>query len=209
MKPNQYFSTYLSRLCLMLICLSVFSMAGANEEAVSTELPKEKQTSLELYVTSAQAYEKWRTAPDEIKVFDVRTLEEYIFIGHAPMAWNIPLLSQTHEWDAEKGRFAMLPNPDFLAQVKEVAEPTDTIMVMCRSGGRSAMAINLLAEAGFTNVYNITDGFEGDKVEDPGSVYEGKRLRNGWKNSAVPWTYKVNTEQMKLANRQQAVATAQ
>lgn len=70
------------------------------------------------------------------------------------------------------------------------------------------MAVNLLAEAGFTNVYNITDGFEGDKVKDPGSIYEGKRLRNGWKNSPVPWTYEVNTEQMKLANRQEVSAKA-
>lgn len=207
MKPNQYFTTYLSRFLLMLTCLSVIAVAAANEVTLSNALPKEKQTSLELYVTSAEAYEKWHAAPDDIKVFDVRTLEEYTFVGHAPMAWNIPLVYQTHQWDADKGRFAMLPNPDFLAQVKEVAKPTDTIMVMCRSGGRSAMAVNLLAKAGFTNVYNITDGFEGDKVEDPGSLYEGKRLRNGWKNSGVPWTYKVNPEHMKLANRQEAAAT--
>lgn len=39
---------------------------------------------------------------------------------------------------------------------------------MCRSGGRSAAAVNLLAGAGFTNVYNITDGMEGDKGGRPG-----------------------------------------
>jgi len=65
------------------------------------------------------------------------------------------------------------------------------ILVMCRSGGRSAMAVNALAKAGFTKVHNIIDGFEGDKVEDPESVYHGMRVRNGWKNS-VPWTYKLD-----------------
>ena len=68
---------------------------------------------------------------------------------------------------------------------------------MCRSGGRSAMAVNQLAADGFKNVYNITDGFEGDKVEDPESVFFGKRMRNGWKNSA-PWTYGIDPEKIIL-----------
>lgn len=57
------------------------------------------------------------------------------------------------------------------------------------------MAVNQLAAAGFKNVYNITDGFEGDKVEDPDSVFFGKRMRNGWKNSA-PWTYGIDPEKI-------------
>lgn len=204
MKPCQFLPFRLVLLTTALLFLGFMAPACAIDEVKGPELPKAKQTSLALYHTAEEAYSKWLAAPDQIKILDVRTLEEYVFIGHAPMAWNIPLVYQTHEWDAENGRFAMLPNPDFLAQVKEVAKPTDTIMVMCRSGGRSAMAVNLLAEAGFTNVYNITDGFEGDKITDPSSIYKGKRLRNGWKNSPIPWTYEVNTGQMKLANRQQA-----
>ena len=79
-------------------------------------------------------------------------------------------------------------NPDFIDHVKEVFKPDDTVVAMCRSGGRSAFAINMLAKAGFTKLYNIIDGFEGDTVNDPESVYYGKRMKNGWKNSA-PWTY--------------------
>lgn len=71
--------------------------------------------------------------------------------------------------------------------------PEDTILVMCRSGGRSAMAVNALAKAGFTKVHNIIDGFEGDKVEDPESIYHGMRMRNGWKIS-VPWTYHLDPQ---------------
>ncbi len=85
----------------------------------------------------------------------------------------------------------MVVNADFIAHVKERFRPDDTILVMCRSGGRSAMAVNALAKAGFTQVHNIIDGFEGDKVEDPESVYHGKRMRNGWKNAA-PWTYRLD-----------------
>jgi len=64
---------------------------GQPPPAVSiTELPKGKQTTLGLYVTAAQAYEMWKSAPDEMKVIDVRTPEEYAFVGHPEMAWNIP-----------------------------------------------------------------------------------------------------------------------
>ena len=179
--------------------------ANAGEAETKTELPKGKQTSLGLYLTASQAYGKWLAAPDKVKILDVRTLEEYLFVGHAPMAWNIPLMVQTHEWDAEKGHFAMQPSPDFLAQVKAVAGPDETILVMCRSGGRSARAADLLAEAGYKHVYSITDGMEGDSIDDLQSVFNGQRLRNGWKNSGLPWTYEPDPERI-MATGTQPVA---
>jgi rhodanese-related sulfurtransferase len=70
---------------------------------------------------------------------------------------------------------------------------------MCRSGGRSALAANLLAKAGFEHVYNIIDGMEGDAVKDPESLFQGQRLRNGWKNSGCPWTYDLTPDRVLLA----------
>ena len=206
MNPNRTFLTKLSLFVFTLIILGFMATASAGEEAAKAGLPKGKQTSLELYMTAAEAYDKWLASPDDVKVLDVRTLEEYIYVGHAPMAWNIPLATQTHEWDVDKGYFAYQPNPGFISQVKEMAAPTDTILVMCRSGGRSAMAVNLLAENGYTNVYQVTDGMEGDKVKDPRSVFEGKRLKNGWKNSGLPWTYKPDLERIKLKNETKELA---
>jgi rhodanese-related sulfurtransferase len=203
MKSHPIFRVAAALIFCCLVSLSFVVTASAGEDVTKPDLPEGKQTSLGLYVTAAEAYDKWQAAPDSVKVFDVRTLEEYLFVGHAPMAWNIPLLFQTDDWDAEKGRFAMHPNPDFLSLVKEVAQPTDTILVMCRSGGRSAMAVNALAEAGFTNVYQVTDGMEGDSVKDPLSVFQGQRLKNGWKNSGLPWTYTPDPERVKLANPQE------
>jgi rhodanese-related sulfurtransferase len=161
-------------------------------------LPKEKQTVLGLYVTAKEAHEKWQAEPEKLKILDVRTPEEFLFVGHPTMAWKIPLAAQTYEWDAGKGQFPMKPLPDFVDRVKEVAKPHDTLMVMCRSGGRSAMAANVLAKAGFKHVYNIIDGMEGDTVEDPDSVYLGQRMKNGWKNSGCPWTYKLTPGRMVL-----------
>lgn len=165
------------------------------------ELPMAKQTELGLYLTAGEAYGKWQADPDNVLVLDVRTTEEYLFVGHAPMAWNVPLMSQSYEWDEDKHYFSMRPNLDFTAQVKELAEPSDTILVMCRSGGRSAMAVNKLAEAGFTNVYNIFDGMEGDVIKDPESIHQGQRLKNGWKNSGAPWTYEPDPEHMRFVSK--------
>jgi rhodanese-related sulfurtransferase len=155
------------------------------------DIPEEKKTVLGLYVTSAEAYEKWRAAPDEVKLLDVRTPEEFIFVGHPEMAWCIPLGFQSYRWDEQKGYFDLDVNPEFIAQVRERFDPAETLMLLCRSGGRSAMAVNMLVQAGYTDAWNITDGMEGD-------LDDGKRTRNGWKNSGVPWTYDVDPERMRL-----------
>ncbi len=161
-------------------------------------LPKVKQTVLGLYLTAREAYEKWQADPGKVMVIDVRTPEEYLFVGHPTMAWNIPVFAQSYEWDAEKQQFPMKPLPDFVARVQGVAKPDATVMVMCRSGGRSAMAVNFLAQAGFKNVHNIIDGMEGDANADSDSVAQAQPIKDGWKNSGCPWTKKVTPEQMVL-----------
>lgn len=166
--------------------------------AMTAELPKGKLTTLGLYLTAKEAYEKWKADPDKVIVLDVRTPEEYLFVGSPTMAWKIPLAAQTYDWDAAKKEFPMKLLPDFVARVSQVAKPDDTILATCRSGGRSAIAVNLLAQAGFRHVYNIVDGVEGDTVQDPQSVFAGQRLRNGWKNSGCPWTFKLTPERMVL-----------
>jgi rhodanese-related sulfurtransferase len=158
------------------------------------QLPEGKRTSLGLYVTAQEAYDMWKAAPEKVKVLDVRTPEEYIFVGHPPMAVNIPLLFPKYEWDADRRRYGVESNAEFLADVKEYFAPDDLILAMCRSGGRSAWAVNMMAEAGFVNVYSIIDGMEGDKVKDPGNVFHGKRMKNGWKNAGLPWTYDLDPE---------------
>ena len=179
------------------LALPLSATADSNEKAPSP-LPAAKQTTLGLYVTAAEAYEMWKAAPDTITIVDVRTPEEFIFVGNADMAWKIPIATQSDQWDHEKQRFPMQLLPDFVERVQKVAEPEDTLLVMCRSGGRSAMAVNLLAEAGFAKVYTITDGMEGDAVNDPNSIFDGQRVVNGWKNSGLPWTYDVNPDRMVL-----------
>jgi rhodanese-related sulfurtransferase len=164
----------------------------------NTTLPKEKQTVLGLYVTSREAYAKWKAQPETVKIVDVRTPEEYLFVGYPTIAWKVPVATQSYEWDAEKKQFPMKLLPDFVTRMSDVAKPDDTLMVMCRSGGRSAIAVNLLAKAGYKHVYNIIDGMEGDANADSASVVQGQPLNSGWKNSGCPWTKKLTPERMLL-----------
>jgi rhodanese-related sulfurtransferase len=95
----------------------------------------------------------------------------------------------------------MRPLADFVSRVQTIAQPGDTIYVMCRSGGRSAIAVNLLANAGYSRVFQIVDGMEGDVISDADSVFRGQRLKNGWKNSGCPWTYKLTPDRMLQAGQ--------
>jgi len=168
--------------CILFVFCTILSTIVF---AASPPTDKKKHTDAGKYVNSVEAYEMWKANPDKVKIIDCRTQEEYAFVGHAPMAYNIPSRLWTGKWNQEKKDYDLQDNPDFETQVKNKFAPNDTIMVMCRSGHRSAASVNRLTKAGFTNVYNIVDGFEGDKVD-------GKRNKDGWRNSTAPWTYDLD-----------------
>ncbi|MHB0954837.1 MAG: rhodanese-like domain-containing protein [Pirellulaceae bacterium] len=180
--------------------LGVFAWQSARGQqtpppaAAAGTISPEKVTQLGLYVTAKEAYEKWKADPQKVKILDVRTPEEYAFVGHAEMAWNVPLLFMAYEWDAEKNRPVMKRNPDFMARVKETFVQEDTILVICRSGQRSKIVCDMLAEGGFKRAYNVVDGMEGDAVRNPGRPDVGKRTLNGWKNAGLPWTYEIDAK---------------
>ena len=154
-------------LAAALLTTNLFAM-GVDEGTV----PQSKRTSLGLYITATGAYEAWKADPANIKIIDVRTPEEFRMIGVPEMAAKIPLTGSAQ----------------FVDQVKRVARPDDTVLVICRSGNRSAAAIEMLARAGFKNAYTVVDGFEGDRESSPSSPNYGKRTVNGWKNAGLPWT---------------------
>lgn len=113
-------------------------------------------------------------------LIDVRSIAEYVFVGHPEQSYNIPL----HFWnEKEQG---MNPNENFLADILSRFKPDDTLIFICRSGKRSARAARTVAAAGFNKVFNLKHGFEGDKDD------KGYRSRNGWKNNGLPYTYVLN-----------------
>ena len=69
----------------------------------------------------------------------------------------------------------------YLAFIDEV-DPEVLVMFLCRSGARSNSAANLAAASGYTNAYNILEGFEGDKDAN------GHRNKvGGWRHAGLPW----------------------
>ena len=171
---------------IMMLLLAQFLVFGFSLACFAdSTLPPQKQTVLAKYITAKQAYEKYSQDPANVKILDVRTPGEYVFVGHAPMAANVPLKFLGRGL-TDKNKPVMPINKDFVAEVTKRFNKTDRILVMCRSGARSAACVNLLAEAGFNDVYNITDGFEGDTDD------KGQRTVNGWKNSGAPWTFKLD-----------------
>ena len=187
--------------CFSLTCVAaaiVAPGAAITESAIkssvnTSSLPEKKRTHLGLYLTAKDAASVLQRHKDVV-LLDVRTPEETMFVGYPKAAAaNIPLkfVDTSYKLDQKKGIYKLIPNRDFVASVQAFLKtPTGkgakTILVMCRSGTRSAQAVNLLMkEGGLSNIYSVVDGFEGDKDSN------GNRTVNGWKNSGAAWTEKV------------------
>ncbi len=184
-----------------VMILFFYSMCASNVFAGDkNDIPEYKQTRVELYITSSEAFDEIQSEGKEILFLDVRTRSEIAVVGMPTVAdANVPFMfmAEPMTWNDDWGNFKMTKNQNFLSAVKQRLEEKglsqdDKVFLMCRSGGRSASAADLLTEAGFTNVYSVVDGYEGDTAKN------GKRILNGWKNSNLPWSYKLDKKKMYL-----------
>jgi len=161
-----------------------------------------KQTPWKLYVDSKEAYEMKQKMGDQVLFVDVRDPIEIMFTGFTDVVdINIPFKTANRSaWNKKKPVFAMETNPDFektiAATLKARGLTKETpIILMCRSGGtRGAPSAKKLWAKAYTKVYVVTDGFEGSKIKK--GEQKNWRLVNGWKNSNLPWSYKLNKEKV-------------
>ena len=188
---------------LILACLIAASSNGVAEIRSSVkmaDLAKHKQTSLGLYLSPADAAAALKANPG-ILFLDVRDPIEVNFVGHPePIDAIVPLKLTKLEFDKDKGAYKGVPNADFVKNVdtlmtRQGLGKSHPVFVICRSGSRSAEAANKLAAAGYTNVWNLVEGFEGDKDKS------GARAVNGWRNAGLPWTYKLTSDQAWVPSR--------
>lgn len=108
------------------------------------------------------------------QLVDVRTAEERKFVGQVPGSLHVAWATGT----------ALTRNPRFVRELEARIGGKDSVaLLLCRSGKRSAAAAEAAAAAGFTNVFNVGEGFEGDldAAQQRGHV-------NGWRRRALPWT---------------------
>ncbi len=119
----------------------------------------------------AEAHELRSLAPGAVLV-DVRTRAEWDWVGRIPGCVEI-------EWQTYPGAQA---NPGFGAQLQAQVDRESLVMFLCRSGARSHGAAVAAKQAGYTEVYNILEGFEGDK--DAG---QHRNSVGGWRYAGLPW----------------------
>jgi rhodanese-related sulfurtransferase len=128
-------------------------------------------------VTPQQAFAL--TQSGSASIVDVRSRFEYEFVGRITgselIEWRI--------YDAKpEGGIASRLNSAFLEQLKAQYKPDETLLLLCRSAVRSHQAAEAAHAAGYTKVYNILEGFEGDK--DAG---EQRGHAGGWRHAGLPW----------------------
>ncbi|MFO1089971.1 MAG: rhodanese-like domain-containing protein [Hyphomicrobiales bacterium] len=125
-------------------------------------------------LTPPEAYERLAQNPDAVLI-DVRTAPEWAFVG-VPAVERLLRIS----WQEYP---QMQVNSAFVETVEKAGVPKDAeILLICRSGARSASAAHALTEAGFTNAWNVAEGFEGDRNQDGHRGTVG-----GWKAHGLPW----------------------
>ena len=127
-------------------------------------------------LTPPETYAELANDDDAILV-DCRSPAEWHFTGMPDLSTIGKTVVLAAVAD-EAGR----PNPQFVDEVKAVTTPASNVFVLCRVGGRSANACRILAEAGFTALTNVAEGFEGRA--------DGNGHRNsveGWRFHGLPW----------------------
>ncbi|MES2547456.1 MAG: rhodanese-like domain-containing protein [Pseudomonadota bacterium] len=108
-----------------------------------------------------------------IVLIDVRSQAELDLVGRVPNATHI-------EWAFYPG---MVANTDFAAQLQKQVSQDKTIVFMCRTGGRSHNAALVAHQLGYSQAYNMLEGFEGEA-----NAAKQRTLINGWKHANLPWT---------------------
>ncbi|MFM2320438.1 MAG: rhodanese-like domain-containing protein [Thiothrix sp.] len=139
-----------------------------------SSMPAEIQQAADLayagIVSPTQAW-AWFQAGEAV-IVDVRTKEELHFVGQVPGSLHVAWANGT----------AMNRNPRFVKELEAKLQKQQKILLLCRSGKRSAEAAKVATQAGFTQVYNIAQGFEGDL-----NAQQQRGTLGGWRYANLPW----------------------
>lgn len=106
------------------------------------------------------------------ELVDVRTQEELRCVGRVPNAAHAA-------WQLGAARSK---NPRFLKELGNCVSKDAVVLLLCRSGKRSAAAAEAATRAGFLHVFNVREGCEGDQELVP-----GRAANSGWRQRGLPW----------------------
>lgn len=131
-------------------------------------------------LTPPEAWELIERTPRAVLI-DVRSSMEFLFVGHPIGSVHVPWIDAP-DW---------MVNPEFVTEVRKVMlggigmdehEGDAPVVLICRSGKRSLEAGKLLIKSGFSEVYNISEGFEGELDEK-----HHRSTTGGWRFHGLPW----------------------
>ena len=119
------------------------------------------------------AYTFLQQTPDAVLV-DCRTEIEHMYVGH-PIGAEHVAWQEVPDWAIDV---------DFAAKVQRLVrgDLTRPVVLICRSGSRSVYAGEALEAAGFSEVINVLEGFEGP-LDD--NFHRG--TQGGWRWHGLPW----------------------
>lgn len=193
----------MNRKIIAFVVLPVLGFAMQAHAFDASKVPEQKRTDLGLYLSAEEVPEFLKAHPNTLFV-DIRTRAEVNFLGMPSIAdANVPYaeLDPIWSWDDKKSVFKLEPNQQFAVTVGKRLKEKDlskeaNIVLMCRSGDRSAKAVGLLAKQGYKSVYSVVDGYEGDMAKE--GPNKGRRAVNGWRNGDLPWSYDLAKTKMSL-----------
>ncbi len=131
-------------------------------------------------VSAKAAYEVLKKDPRAV-IVDIRSTMEYLFVGHPSGSIHVAWIDEP-EWTI---------NPHFVTDVRKIllggATSHDDIsgapvILICRSGKRSIDAGKALLNAGFSEVFYVDEGFEGDLDDN-----RHRGTIGGWRFHGLPW----------------------
>ncbi|MCG8621917.1 MAG: rhodanese-like domain-containing protein [Proteobacteria bacterium] len=126
-------------------------------------------------LTPKEAWQRLAHQPEAVLV-DVRCRAEWLFVGvpdTSPLGKKVLFV----EWQDMAG----MQNPNFMEEIKAVAEGNAQLLMLCRSGQRSQLAAEAAVACGM-HAANITSGFEGDL-----DSHHKRKSINGWCADGLPW----------------------
>jgi rhodanese-related sulfurtransferase len=131
-------------------------------------------------ISPQQAWDLLQSNADAT-LLDVRSTVEYYYVGHPSMAIHIPL-KEAPDWGIDEN-FVEKVRSALTNKAKEVEKNvSQPVLIICRSGKRSMEAAEELNRHGFIEIYNIAEGFEGDRDEN-----NHRSTINGWRFHNLPW----------------------
>lgn len=149
-------------------------------ETAASPLPAELQlaqaTARELglpFAGSVSPRQAWALFQGgRVALVDVRSAEERKFVGHVPGTLHVAWATGT----------SLTRNPRFVRELEAKVPKDQPVLLLCRSGKRSALAAEAATKAGFSGAFNVLEGFEGEI-----DAHQQRGKSGGWRYEGLPW----------------------